>query len=400
MGRRIKFVVPATFRGVDAEPEALWRFDRPSDDAIRRLPARADMRHAVWISGATIEVDSASDLLVQGARYPVTVVDLSAGGARIESGTDLPEGADFEPTLVAPLAPGPELLRATVRILDTEPANRFGRLRYQSRTRFVRPSQRLVSEIARYLYVVAAARQRRRFSAAAHDTSYAAERARGLLRDGRIIQLEYSDASGAADVVSTEILSASEQSLSVRAPVAPGARDADLTMPITLAVHDRVDRVSAIGDTQRLGAVGGATPVWRLAMPERFRQRTAREFVRWPVNLPEATVIAVDAATHPPTQRKLRAVVSDLSAGGASVRSDEPWPVGPAAAHHLTFRLTRGATPIGTRIEVVAGSRRHQPEGPRHDYRCRLLGLAERDRIAQHVFRLQAEERRHQRAAP
>lgn len=54
--RGIRYETTVPFRERTADPQTLWRLDRPADDAIERSAARADMRQKAWISGAAVEV--------------------------------------------------------------------------------------------------------------------------------------------------------------------------------------------------------------------------------------------------------------------------------------------------------------------------------------------------------
>jgi hypothetical protein len=97
--RGIGYTVVTTFRERTTDPEPLWQLDRPADQEVKRSRAREDLRQKVWITGAAVFVEAEVGLYQGNSRIPVTVVDLSAGGALLKSESEIARGADLNHSL-------------------------------------------------------------------------------------------------------------------------------------------------------------------------------------------------------------------------------------------------------------------------------------------------------------
>ena len=400
--RGVGYTVGTKFRERTGDPEPLWRLDRPADQHIERSRAREDIRQKIWISGASVFVEAEVGPHRGRHRIPVTVVDLSAGGARLESELDIPQGADLYHDLEFRPPHGEGELRAEIRILEAQRIERFGSIRWQYRTRFVRPTESLRSQLVRCVYEVAAAERRAAAGRGEQvEKPYPTAQALALLTDGAPIQLEIEDMERVVHSLSTYIESVGHRTLLVRAPESPDeAARADAARSFTLLVHDPAEQVNVVADTERTRTVEGPLLRWELRMPEEFRMRAARDFVRWPVSIPDAQVISVDAAATPPQRMRAIVAIVNLSAGGAAFRSRVELPTGPKSGHHLRFTLPGLPDRFSTRVTVVATDQRQAAEGPVYLYRCQFVALTvqEREHITRYIFRLQAEHRRAQRA--
>ena len=399
--RGVGYTVATTFRERTTDPEPLWHLDRPADGAIQRSRAREDKRQKVWITGASVFAEAEVGPHQGRRRIPVTVVDLSAGGARLESGLEIPQGADLRHDLEFRLSQDEGELRAEIRILEGLPIERFGDVRWQYRARFVRPTEALRSQIARHVYEVAAAERRDGVQRGEHvEKPYPTARALALLKESAEVRLEIEDLGREVHCVCTRVEGVGPRTLLVRVPEPPHQADrVEAARSLTLLVHDPSEEANVVADIRWLRTLQGPLR-WELHMPEEFRMRVARESVRWPVTIPDAQMVSVNAAVTPPQRMRAKVTIVNLSAGGAAFQSRVELPAGPLSGHHLQFNLPGVVEPFSTRVAVVAANRRETAGGPVHLYRCRFMALTpqEGEHITRHIFRLQAEHRRAQRA--
>ncbi len=394
--RGVRYSATPTFRGVIESPERLWQLDRPTDEGIERSAAREDLRQKVWIAGAWVYVEGRIQPFTKPRRFPVTVVDLSAGGALLEALATIPRGADLEHTLRFPLPHDGADIVADVRILDAESIDRLGQTHWQYRTRFVRPTGALRSQIARYVSEVDAS-ARREARATEVEEPFPTDRALALLSAKPEVQLELEDHDGRIFSVETVVARTHRGRLLVHAPTAPNA-DAGTraARSITLLIHEPRDELNIVGNTQRTDVVDGPPALWEFRMPTAFRKRVAREFVRWPVSIGHARIIAVDAAVNPPVRVRSAVTITNLGAGGAAFQTRANLPIGPSSGHHLQFSLPGIPRPFAMRVEVLRSAKRGGASGALNLYRCKFVGLTphEHAQITRHIFQLQAEHRR------
>ena len=399
--RGIRYETTVPFRERTADPQPLWRLDRPADDAIERSAARADMRQKVWISGAAVEVFGETDKFQHGKRFPVTVVDLSAGGALLESAVEIPVGAELEHMLTFPLPHEHESLRVDVRRLESIRIERFGNARH--RVRLLRPTSGVTNQIARYVFDVDAASRRQSAAGRAHvEEPYPARRALALLAATPRVRLEFTDERGAARRVEAPLLNVTRSVVSIEAPTAAGGlAGLGADHPLILLIHDTTAKVNVVGDTRRLGVVDGTPIRWTLQLPTEFRQRIGRAHVRWPVVVTDAQVVAVDAGAYPPRRVRSAVTIVNLSAGGAAFLSTIALPTGPMSGHKLGFSLPDVSERFSVRLQVVGVQRRRMSDRTVFLYRSQFRNFTEpeREEITRQIYRLQTEQRREERDA-
>lgn len=401
--RGIRYQITVPFRERTADPQTLWRLDRPADDAIQRSAARSDMRQKVWISGAAVAVFGEIGEFRHGKRFPVTVVDLSAGGALLESAVAIPDGAELEHVLTFPLPHQHESLRVDVRLLESTHIERFGNSRYRYRVRLVRPTSGVTNQIARYVFEVDAASRRQSAAGGAHvEEPYPTKRALAVLAAAPRVRLEFTDEHGASRSVEVRLLNVTRRVVLIEAPATSrGLAGLGPDHQLTLLAHDTTAKVNVVGDTRRLGVVDGAPIRWELELPKEFRQRIGRAHVRWPVVITDAQVVAVDAGVNPPRRVRSAVTIVNLSAGGAAFLSAIELPTGPMSGHNLRFSLPEASERFSARLLIVGVQRRRMGERTVFLYRSQFRNVTEPERgeITRQIYRLQTEQRREDREA-
>ena len=370
--RGIRYETTVPFRERTADPQTLWRLDRPADDAIERSAARADMRQKVGISGAAVEVFGETGEFQHGKRFPVTVVDLSAGGVLLESAIEIPDRAELEHMLTFPLPHEHESLRVDVRLLQSIRIERSGNSRYRYRVRLVRPTSGVTNQIARYVFDVDAAGRGRC--------------ARGGTLSGQTrASTACSGAKGSTGVHRRAPCLAQRQGALARRH-APGRGDRS-------AHH--------LARSRRAGGRDGTAIRWELALPREFRQRIGRRACALANRHHGRTGGgggrrggSAQAGTQrrddrKPERRRRRLPIGDRAAYQSNV--------GPQSA----LQPARGFRALFRPPADRGGQRRRMGERTVFLYRSQFRNLTEpeREEITRQIYRLQTEQRREERDA-
>ncbi len=390
----VRYEAQTRFLDATTDPEPLWRLARPPDDVITRSPGRADLRRSVWAVGSVF-VYADVEPLQHGPQVPVAVIDLGAGGARLEAKTEIPLGADFEHVLEFPLPFPHGDVSAEIRILDGRIMERMGQQRHQYRARFVRLDAKIAGQIVRYVNELEAA-DREAAAPSDPESPFDRSRALALLAPGADVQVEPTASADTGGVAMGIVRVLHPDSVTVELTSNDVAVESG--QPVTLLVHDPTSHANVVAQAEVTRVDHDGTPVVDLRLPSEFRQRAGRSHARWPTEIQNSTVVAVDASSRPPIRIAEAATVVNLGAGGAAFHTLATLPVGPQSAHHLRFLLPGAPRPIAARVRIIARRRRPEAGGAGFIYRCEFIAMTrtERDQITREVLRLQAEHRRAQ----